>query len=626
LTLQVNIPGRSATLSFPEGESLVAHTCAFGMRIQSEKPEEDYVCSCFKLDASTLIVEADDRLLRGISDEQMESTDTESNLVISSGQHHLVVVINRQNSPSRMVMLAGAGDKEGLLTMARSHLHESAHARIGAALAEFDSGQSEIHTIIDPNDYVRSRFRPASPTMPFPWLADAEDEPIWDLGHLYVLFNALIVRDQRMAASLLLNVVETIQPDGSLPVAGGNASPVFYGSASYPIMMRMILLYFQRTGEWPFDLEPKVDVLTRYLHHAINQLIDRGDGENPGPLYLTLIHNEVAIWREIHLVAGKPLDRSIRDINLAYNEISNRQPKSDNRDDIEWLALIDRRHPATERIRTVAKFTQGIYHELIADDNPAWWTFALIVLEELSTINHQLHTRWLNDMYTISKNKWDEFIATASRTHEVDYPSKMMVIAGFLTWIRVTDISRTPSFIFGFLTWLNRRRNWLALAAAFMILAAGLFVIRVQFRPTMTDPEFRTKIGLIMQEYKAGNYDHALIILNMMEKKGGHKNPYVNFLKGQVLYQNKNFREAADYFELVTRQSQDNANAYFNLGLCYFRAGEYSKSRKTFAFVNREFSRSNPTLGARARIAEEIVSQTENFQTVSASSTRVHDP
>jgi len=605
LSLQVDIPGRTATISFPPGQNLISSIYAHGFRIQSSKPEEEYLCSCFKMDASTLLVEADDRLLGGFSDEPAANSGPESVMVVTSGQHHLVAVINRQKSPSRMVLMSGAGDRDGLLTKARSFIHHSAHARFDQVIAESRREPSGKSAVFTSYDYVISRLRAASPSMPYPWLADADEEPVWDTGLMYALFNSLLARDQQAAAGLLKNSVELIQPDGSIPVAGGNASPVFFGTAAYPVLMRMILLYFQRTGDWPIDLAENADALSQYLVHAMEQRNDDPDGTYSTSLYLTLIHNEVAIWKEIHLVAGQPLDQSIRQIKKTY-DLFNQAQSLNQLPENEWLALIDRRHPPAQRMQTAEKYSRVIFRELVDDDDAAWWTFAQIILEELSIINHRIHNQWLNEINSISTQRWHDAVIRVKSERLIHHSSHLLVMAGFHSWLTNLARSMTLSVFIGCLTWMNRKRKWVIGMAAIITMLIGGYLLTVQMRPTMTNAEYETKVGLALQDYQSGLYPEALTKMTEIEKKEDRKNPITNFIIGKIHYRQKAYRDAVAYFALVTEQTPDNAAAHFNLGLSHFRAGEYEAAGRAFQTTVSKFERTNPTLAARARQAGKI--------------------
>jgi tetratricopeptide (TPR) repeat protein len=605
LSLQVDIPGRAATISFPPGQNLFSSICAYGLRIQSSSPEENYLCSCFKLDASTLIIEADNRFLSGFSDEPEANSGPESVMVVTSGHHHLVAIINRQKSPSRMVLMSGAGEREGLLTKARSFIHHSAHARFDQVYAGSRREPTGRTASLSSYDYVISRLRPASPSMPYPWLTDADAEPLWDTGLVYSLFNSLLARDKHAAAGILKNSVELIKPDGSIPVAGGNSSPLFSGTAAYPVLMRMILLYFQRTGDWPFDLAEKAGALSHYLVHAMEQRNDDPDGTFSTALYVTLIHNEVAIWKEIHLVAGQPLDQSIRHINKTY-ELFNQAQSLDQSPENEWLALIDRRHPSAQRMLTAEKYSRVIFRELVDDDDPAWWTFALIILEELSTINHRIHNQWLNEINSIAVQRWQNSCRTINVERRIHHTSRLLVTAGFHSWLGSLAKSMTLSVIVEYLTWMNRYRTWVIGLAAAAIIAAGGYLITVQMRTTMTFAEYETRLGLVMQDYHSGKFQDALAKLDEMEKKENRKNPLTSFIIGKVHYRQKSYRDAAAYFAQVIERTPDDASAHFNLGLSHFRAGEYETAGQIFRKTASKFEQTNPSLAARARQAEKI--------------------
>ena len=166
-------------------------------------------------------------------------------------------------------------------------------------------------------------------------------------------------------------------------------------------------------------------------------------------------------------------------------------------------------------------------------------------------------------------------------------------------------MSHSP--LLGFITWMNRRRAWISGLAAVLLVGVGIYLVNVQMRPTMTTAAFETQMGLVMQDYQAGRYELALAKLNVMETKGGRKNPLANFLKGKVLYRQQAYAEAASFFELAARQSADNIPAYFNLGLSYFRSGDVVRSRQVFQQIVAKYSRSYPSMAAQAQQADQIV-------------------
>jgi len=621
--LECSTPGVDTLIHFKPTGRTRCLLCAQGIRIVDEHADQDLIASCLKIDSMSLAIETDRALINDfLNSDELEHHTNESFLFLGAGQYHLAVIIQHKVNPVRLSMVAGTGDREQMLSRARAHLSLEVHQTLDKLLSEVENSindnQPKSAESINPLEYLKSRMRPATQRIPHPWLADSENEPLWNLGITYLVANGLILSQANLAIDLLRNLLEMMDTEGDLPMAGGNISHPFNGPTSHPLLARLTLQTYLTTRRWPSDADQTIDRIHLYLDQIIKS-IHASDSRK----YLTgemaiLIRDEVKCLSQIYQLAGRSSEDRLRKLRTEVLPVPSSQDDEIDRLDSLLLALMstmadsptftDDRH----QIKTITSLLSD--HE--QDVNPTSWLLTMTAAENLSLVNYRLYSEWITGLNTIATTRWSQISDRAKSNADILNEPGMMALAGFLIWCadrKHEAFNRTKLRQQTITSFMNRRKKWLLGSAVVLTLALGIFLISVQMRSSMPNSIFETNYGMAVQLYQTGMFDESLRIIEDMENRGATYNPTLVFQKGKIYYREQNFSAAVDCFTFCRDKVPDNPAYSYNLGLSLAQNGDRESARLIFDSIMTTFKTAHPALASRARVAYTTLNDMEKM-------------
>ena len=598
----ITIPGWNEPWTISVAANAECRLSAHGIRLIEEGNDQDLIVSVFAHDASTLLVEADEELLLKSIDPESQLTEADATHTISAGKHRIVYYLLRNRSPARLIVVAGAGDAHWLLAKARSLTNLSAHQQLDQALTANSGKGTDSSYAVMPADYLRSRFRPASATLPYPWLADDEDEPVWRLERLYPVYRALLLTDPMLAAGLMGNLIELMDAEGNLPIAGGNASPVYHGPVRCPLLIGMIMEYVHQTGEWPLELTRQSGKVHAYMHGLLtNRETLSADDIIEKEVWSMAWPREAAQWMEF--IRASNLSSSIGIPSTTWDNQPDR-PKSPS-----LLAILDRRIPVAERKIMSSEMVTRLREDSDLLDHQIAREHIIDVVEEVSQLDRDAADEWISTVrarYLVTWRAAMTQLASGPRSAASD----PLVLAGVCSWLEHWKTS-DPEQKYRFAGWLNRHRAVVLTSSVVFIGLLISFLLAVQLRSTMPSTVYETRLGMAMQDYQTATYDAAIEKLNDIAASGHQRNPLNLFLLGKVYYRDKQYDKAAEVFQRVVDVNASNPAAHFNLGLSLFKAGQLAEAKAVFERMAETFTRTHPVSAARAARAAAIVDRHE---------------
>ena len=565
-----------------------------------EEGDQDTVISIFKLDPSSLIVEGPEKILGATLDPDAVQKGDESFIVVPAGRMSLAFFLYRGDEQSRLVITVGTGDQDGIIARARNHAASSAHQRMDHTLAEHDSKGEQPLQAREPLSWIISRMRPATSTIPCPWITNDEDEPAWRLASLYPAFLTMLDEFPDIAAGLLTNLIDGVDEDGKVPLAGGNASPIFYGHTDTPIIIQMVMDFMRRRGYWPMEQNLLGKRLSIYMTGTGRWI----SGNSADVTRETTLH-----WLREHHAWQKFLDHTGYTSGAHENAripkaVSPGLPAVDSADS-QLLDLLDpsvsqgQKSAAAEIVdRIVAGLAQGTHGRNLP--------LLFFALHHAPDWKDAKLPEQLNSLHASLLSLWQEKFGSLDRTKDPDEEPDLLFLAGLCEWSnpQLQKEKIRQNRIVGI---FYRHRRLLIGTAAVAILLFLAFFLRVQTRSTMPTTVFETQIGLARQDYEFKRYDQAIDRLLEIEARDNQRNPVNLFLLGKVYYQVGRYDDAVKVNMRVTEIIPDTPPAWFNLGLSQFRAGDAAQAMETFAFTAEQFGRTHPSIAARAMRARQIV-------------------
>jgi len=581
-SLSLDIPGYQETVRWPATDRTECRLTPHGIRLLEERGDEDEVLSVIRYDASTLLVEGEPSVL----DRWMDPDSIRE----ASGAHHLVTVgryalawhMHRIEQQARLAIVSGTGDQTMLMARARGLVHQSAHRLLNTLLAQHTERTSG-RFVVEPRDWLVTRLRPASPTLPFPWLANDEEEPEWRLTALYPALTALMTPYPEIAAGLIGNLLETMHPDGQLPVAGGNASPLFHADVTHPLLIQLILAYFTRHGTWPVPLENHITRLERYLHAFANQ-------ESLQPEGLLIWPFEHAAWTRITSDSG--LGAPI------YEQSTRERIAANDGGTSAWAPLLNARNdddaPTDAATTCITDTLTGTYGAMDSGK------IALITLA-MDTWK-RWHPRRAFAVYSTVKEAaataWQAVLQEGGR-----HPDGVAIAGWCERMAEPIDGSPGKGAVS---RWLNHHRRTVSVIAGLLIAGLIGFLLTVQFRTTMPTTVYETQMGLVLQDYQLGRYAAAVEKLTDIERRGHARNPINLMALGKTYFRAKQFDKASATFATLMDVAPNLPVAHFNYGLSLFHAGHIGQAIAVFEAMAEQFARSHPAMASRAAKAAEI--------------------
>jgi tetratricopeptide (TPR) repeat protein len=620
--INLKIPGLEAQVALPLPEKLSCQLCAEGIRILGESGEHTSVSSCFKLDANTLLIESETKPVFTIKEPAQGQLLEDGACMATTGIFHMVCVSAPSATTSRLVVHTGKGDQRTLAAKARGFLTTaSAHEHLDAALialhADASLSAKSFSLVFHPMDYLKSRLRAASPHIPYPWIADADEQPIWDLSILYPIIQAMIGRHDDIAEGLIQNFVELVDQDGCPPIAGGAIDKPRHGPAAFPLLVRIYFSFHQETGMWPGDIGRSIESLSRYLVTAIRRTHELPADDDFSELYRTLVHSEVVIWNDLHLLASRPKEAALDRVTSESRSLHHHHGDS-RAGQQPWIAILDRREKTSLRQATAGTFLDIVKHRLVnLDDsfNPSIVGLSIIASEELSQIDHREYYRWLQELDAAADTVWSYADESVRETRCLYHDLEFIAITGFMSRVKArhaTLLRARDNNMHLAMMWLSRHRRALVSAIGLFLLLGAGWLLMVQFRPTMPLTVFETQIGLAMQHYKNEDWDSALVKLAEIQRRGHSGNELVGILKANVQFRKHDYQSALDGYQELLRKNPGNINARFNLGLSFFRMKQYDEARQQFSALSAEFNQTHPFMSERSRLAATIIDEMDN--------------
>ncbi len=584
-------------------------TGADGIRIRyrSARDGEERLVSCAMVSPTTMTVEADEPCLRFIAIPEHEPSRDGLIRTISQGAHRLILaeqpVIAEQTY--RMAVLSGTGDPAILAGRARAALTVGAHETLGRAWWPGGvSAGSSFTGAPDPLVYLRSRFRPSSVHLPAPWLAGPDEEPIWCPTVLTLAIHSLMPSFPQLAAALIQNLVELVDAEGGVPVAGGFRRPPETAAINPPLLLSLFMDYHRHTGTWPMDVDLAVNPLSRYLEYHL----DQADVDGTAPWVL---QRELVAWDAMYRLAGRPHDAIFNRVRAKSRAA--RLIKSAAADVTAAGILL-----APDGVRIKGGMSESaalneIGRKLTPEPSlrfPAGsWCMTVMIADRMAQVNHPSEQRWAERASAAARLHWAAALEEIRAAGDMSAAGPDMVaVAAARLWTgtirhhrRVTGRRRTA-----LAWWLNRRRKVL-LATGFVLLALFIgWLALVQLRVSMPVSVFKTQTGLLLQHYQQKDYEAALAMGEEIKQRGHPEHPLVWMLQGRSLFQLGRYEEAIEAFAFAAERQPLDPAPGFNAALARFRMGDYEHAVAEFITVAETFARSHPSMATRARIAAQI--------------------
>lgn len=583
-SLDVEIPGLTHGASWPVAGNSELRMTPHGFRIIEESDTGDRILSVLKLDASTLLAEGSPESLSPWLEPDEGSDRSGTHQIIAAGRYAMATYLHRFDDLARLAIVSGTADHDALLTRARGLVHQSAHQLLDAVLARrTPSVHSASRFPLTPLDKLVSRLRPASPTLPYPWLANEEEEPEWRLIALYPAITALLPTYPDLVAGLIGNLLDTMDEDGRLVVAGGNASPLFHGDTEHPLLVQLVWAFFNQHARWPGEPEHGIHQLERYLNAAAQSSTITAAGVSLWP-------HETAAWSRIISQSGIGTPLPGRSLPAS--------PDAPEPEAAVYADLLDVHTAETEQ-RTAADQLLTLLEP--GDDQPLDTThigMAVRCLEAAESWNPELARSLRSGMIPIAASAWCTSITPRNQRNDgVALDAWCALLA---------QASRTTPARGAWTRWLNQHRRAVSALGLLMVFAMIAFLLTVQFRTTMPTTVYETQLGLAMQDYQMGRYAEAVEKLREIEARGHARNPINLMALGKTYFRARQYDQAAATFATLAEVTPNLPAGHFNHGLSLFQAGDRDKAVEVFESMSERFAQSHPSLAARAAKAAEI--------------------
>lgn len=627
--LECETPGVDTLINFSPTGRTSCHLCAQGIRIVDEHADQDLIASCMKIDSMSLVIEADKALIKDfLTSDEMEHKSDESYLFLGTAHNHLAIIVDRKVNPVRLSVVAGTGDRERMLSRARGHLSIEVHQTLDTLLSDAeksnDGAQPDIAETINPLEYLKSRMRPATPRIPHPWLSDSENEPVWNLGITYPVANGLLCCEANHATSLLRNLLEVMDSEGALPLAGGNISHPFTGPTWFPLLARMTLQTYLATRQWPSEVDQTIDRIHLYLDQIVNAINEPDNLKLLTHAFVVLFNDELNCLSHIYQLAGRSSEERLRKLKTQVLPLPSAKSDEADRPDellVAFMSTMTDSMTSSDNRHQTAAIT-ALLSDTARDVHPTTWLLTMTAAENYSRINYRYYSEWITGLNAIAVKRWGVLSDHAKSNADILSDPGTMALAGFLIWSsdrKREAFDRIKLRQQALIAFVNRRKKWLLGSAIALILALGIFLISVQMRSTMPNSIFETNFGMAVQLYSTGMYEESLRIIDDMENRGAVNNPMLVFQKGKIHYRMQNYPAAIECFTFCRDIVPDSPAYLYNLGLSLAQNGDRESALLIFDSITTTFKTAHPALASRARVAYTTLSDMEKLQTTSIS-------
>lgn len=568
---------------------------ATGFRLTRETEEGTRLFSFFKPQPSALVIEADDPHLDFISDGEIEQMNDGDTVVATMGQHRLTIVVDWKRSPVRMAVLSGSGDPEQLALRARGLLNTSAHLALDNLLKGRDQA-SHNPAAIDPLSYLKGRLRPATPEWPGPWLANQEEQPVFDSELQFLLAHALDATNSLLLPRVVKTTLATLADQA--PTA-----PVIAGIARAPLLLQIMQRFPDRDDSWLAMIPETIKGMELYLDE-----IGKPGAIIPGavsPLATKLRPwlwlNERRAWKSLAGKAGIPVSGTVP------------SPPVSRADDPPWLRMLDEDRVASLPLDEMEESLEVITGSLGSEDSedqPLHWAIALWLMNSAALMARPtLRGAFREKLVQLASADWAKRAASMRVNGEIVSDTNTLASAAMAAWAShapVDDPARQSTTGRAVLWRLsNRRRRLVALAGLALVIFAG-WVISVQFRSSLPPSTFETRIGMIQHYYQTGELDEALLKLDELQDLRALNPGIISSWRGKVLYRQGHYAEAEASFAEAAEDLEANPAPRFNQALSQFKQGKHRSAAQSFEALAGQFKATHPATAARALSAAAI--------------------
>lgn len=606
-TLRLRAPGLTSELSLSARGHATCLLCPTGIRIITETPDGSKLFSCRQLDANTLVIEADDPHLAYASDGDVTESEGQSTITATAGNQHIVIVVNWAAAPVRMVVSSGSGDPKLLAIKGRRHLVESAHAILDALLQEKSAKPVEAwdEVNVDPRDCLHSRLRCASIRQPSPWVAGANDQPVDDPRLLYLMMRAMAPVEPGAALGWINNMLE---PE-SLPASTGEWTAPASSMVHPPLLMQMIVSACRTTGNWPAPMEEMLPAIRHYITNLFNnhEIPDVDASEEEALIRFMIIREAQAFLTFIDQAGLSSHDgiKPAREQAKTFLKAHEITVSSHSHHVISLLGAPARTLKPEAIEAALAGHAQRITS--LTGASLMDWVYAFMIEESIPLELHgNIKFAWRKYLIERANEEWNHHVLRIREQKMVSAHPDFLAAAATGMWAQQAQAhDRTLAGKSGhsLLWWLNRQRRALVIAVVAIVVIFIGWLAAVQRRPTLPTSVMRTRLGIIQQHYQTGDYGAALAEITDLESRGSMDKAVIWFFRGKIHFHQGEYGEAIRWFSEVLGEHTDHHSARYNLGVSYFRNGNYAAAAQTFDEVASQFRVTHPATAARAQRA-----------------------
>lgn len=589
---RLNISTRyfQAELVRPPGAESRCRLHASGIRIESDHEEGPRIFSCALRNPTTLVVEVDDADITFSAQGEATEAPDHSSLIISHHQHHLIMLVNRRITPVRMIIQTGTGDSALLLPKVRTLLSHSAHSIVDHLFSQTSPSEVSLHGLPAPGLFLRSRMQAASGRIVYPWLQDFDGAPVQDSALLYLVIRALGQDNPTLTYGLISNQLEAATVSGStLPHP--------------PLLAQAMANLDLPPNTWPADA-------LAHLDHYLLNLVEQANPDSPE--YRGLVQAEYDAWTKFCLHSGRLVDEEFKSLRHKMQAQVNAWGAGDASAPL-WPYLLQeqrRRRLTPDAIETTLAMVAINLVPGSGNNHAAWWATALLI--EGSPVMArfgEMCLRWRATLMTAAFQCWQHESERVVRTGELVADRDALLAAAVASWaaqLKARDHKYTGSRSEKMLWGLQRKRSYVVAAVLAVFLGFVGWLISVQLRATMPTSVFATRIGLIENDYRKGNYQEALDRLDELDKSRNIGENVTGSFRAKIYFKQSRFAEAAALFEDLSTREPANLPIRYNLGVSQFYQGQYAEAARVFTELAVSASGQSPVLTARAKKAAEL--------------------
>ena len=158
--------------------------------------------------------------------------------------------------------------------------------------------------------------------------------------------------------------------------------------------------------------------------------------------------------------------------------------------------------------------------------------------------------------------------------------------------------------------WLNRHRKGIVTTLLLSLVTAVLGLnFWSQRKKTLTPTQLYALSGLAEHNYKTGDYDESMNLLDTLREKTAVPATKAHFayMAAKNHYAKGNFAEAEKQFQEAIDTGHTAPQALWNVAHCQYKQKKYAAAQKTFLEFSKKYKQDYPQLVTRAYLAMELV-------------------